>query len=82
MAVQKKNYLIDMDGVLVRGMSLVPGADGFVALLRERGLEFLVLTNNPQYTQNDLSSRLSSIGLMVEPRRIFTPAMATASATV
>ena len=79
MTVQKKNYLIDMDGVLVCGKTLVPGADAFVGLLKERGLEFLVLTNNPQYTQNDLSYRLSSIGLMIEPRRIFTSAMATAS---
>jgi NagD protein len=74
-----KSYLIDMDGVLVRGASLVPGADGFVARLVERSLEFLVLTNNPQYTQKDLSYRLSGIGLEVEPRRIFTSSMATAS---
>jgi NagD protein len=79
MATQKKNYLIDMDGVLVRGKTLVPGADAFIELLKERGLEFLVLTNNPQYTQDELSRRLEGIGLRIEPRRIFTSAMATAS---
>jgi NagD protein len=79
MTVSRKNYLIDMDGVLVRGSALVPGADGFVGRLVERNLEFLVLTNNPQYTQKDLSYRLSSSGLQIEPRRIFTSAMATAS---
>jgi NagD protein len=79
MAANKKNYLIDMDGVLVRGSTLVPGADGFIGRLAERNLEFLVLTNNPQYTQKDLSYRLSSSGLQIEPRRIFTSAMATAS---
>jgi NagD protein len=79
MTQQKKNYLIDMDGVLVHGTSIVPGADTFIERLKERGLEFLILTNNPQYTQKDLSSRLNSIGLSVEPRRIFTSAMATAS---
>ncbi len=77
MADQKKNYLIDMDGVLVRGTSVVPGADAFLSRLRDHGCEYLVLTNNPQYTQNDLSYRLGSIGLVVEPRRIFTSAMAT-----
>jgi NagD protein len=76
--MQKKNYLIDMDGVLVHGSSLIPGADAFIAKLRERSLEFLLLTNNPQYTQEELSSRLHGIGLDVEPRRIFTSAMATA----
>ncbi|HET6485883.1 MAG TPA: HAD-IIA family hydrolase [Spirochaetia bacterium] len=75
----KKNYLIDMDGVLVRGSTPVPGADGFLGRLKERALEYLVLTNNPQYTQNDLSYRLGSVGLPIEPRRIFTSAMATAS---
>jgi NagD protein len=38
-----------------------------------------VLTNNPLYTQKDLAFRLSSIGLAVEARRIFTSAMATAN---
>jgi NagD protein len=76
---QGKNYLIDMDGVLVRGTSIIAGADSFIALLKERMREYLVLTNNPQYTQKDLSYRLGSIGLEVEPRRIFTSAMATVS---
>jgi NagD protein len=79
MSEQKKNYLIDMDGVLVRGTSIIAGADAFLVRLRERGCEYLVLTNNPQYTQKDLSYRLGSIGLTVEPRHIFTSAMATVS---
>ncbi len=74
-----KNYLIDMDGVLVRGATPVPGADEFLGRLRARGLEHLVLTNNPKYTQEELSARLGRIGLTIEPRRIFTSAMATAS---
>ncbi len=74
-----KNFLIDMDGVLVRGMTPIPGADQFLAKLNERGAQYLVLTNNPVYTQKDLASRLNSIGLPVEPRRIFTSAMATAA---
>lgn len=73
-----KNYLIDMDGVLVRGLTLIPGADRFLDRLKERGAEYLVLTNNPMYTQNDLAYRLQSIGLSIEPKRIFTSAMATA----
>ncbi len=79
MAGPCKSYLIDMDGVLVRGSTPVAGADGFLARLAARSCEYLVLTNNPQYTQNDLAYRLSAIGLAVPPRRIFTSAMATAS---
>jgi len=76
---QQKNYLIDMDGVLVRGTRIIAGADAFIARLIERNREFLVLTNNPQYTQKDLSYRLAGVGLKIEPRRIFTSAMATVS---
>jgi NagD protein len=74
-----KNYLIDMDGVLVRGRSPIPGADRFLSRLKERGARYLVLTNNPIYTQADLAYRLQGMGLTVEPQAIFTSAMATAT---
>jgi NagD protein len=74
-----KNYLIDMDGVLVRGQSPIPGADRFLSRLKERGARYLVLTNNPIYTQADLARRLQGIGLSVEARNFFTSSMATAT---
>jgi NagD protein len=73
-----KHYLIDMDGVLVRGRTLIPGADVFISRLHERGAQYLVLTNNPRYTPADLSHRLGTLGLEVPAERIFTSAMATA----
>jgi NagD protein len=72
------SWLMDMDGVLVREQTVVPGADRFIARLRELGLPFLVLTNNSMYTQRDLSARLAAIGLEVPEDRIWTSAMATA----
>jgi NagD protein len=73
-----KNYLIDMDGVLVSGRTIIPGADTFIRKLKDRGLKYLVLTNNPLYTPRDLSHRLRIIGLDIAPEHIFTSAMATA----
>ena len=73
-----KHYLIDMDGVLVRGRDMVPGADAFLERLRARGAEYLVLTNNPLSTPGDLAHRLKTIGLEVPEERIFTSAIATA----
>ncbi|RME99008.1 MAG: HAD family hydrolase [Chloroflexi bacterium] len=67
-----------MDGVLVRGRTLIPGADQFIRRLQERGAEYLVLTNNPRYTPGDLSHRLRTIGMDVPAGRIFSSAMATA----
>jgi NagD protein len=73
-----KNYITDMDGVLVSGRTKIPGADQFLERVRARGAEYLVLTNNPLYTPRDLAHRLSITGLDIPPERIFTSAMATA----
>jgi NagD protein len=73
-----KNYLIDMDGVLVRGNVPIPGAIEFLERLTARGAKFLILTNNSIYTPRDLQLRLQRIGLDVPDGRIYTSALATA----
>jgi NagD protein len=70
---------MDMDGVLVREELAIPGADRFLARLRERELPFLVLTNNSIYTTRDLSARLRASGLDVPETAIWTSALATAT---
>ena len=50
---------MDMDGVLVREQTVIPGADRFVARLREIGRPFLVLTNNSMYTPRDFAASCS-----------------------
>ena len=74
----QKNYLIDMDGVLVKGKMLIPGADTFIERLTATNTKFLILTNNPLYTQRDLEHRLKASGLNVPAESIFTSAIATA----
>jgi NagD protein len=76
--IMQKNYLIDMDGVLVMGKTLIPGADKFIERLQATNTKFLILTNNPLYTQRDLEHRLRLAGLNVSPDNIFTSAIATA----
>ena len=71
-------YLIDMDGVVYRGHELVPGADRFIAELRERDVPFRFLTNNSQRTRRDVATRLRRLGVAVEEEHVFTCAMATA----
>jgi len=73
-----RSWLMDMDGVLVHEQVAIPGAEQFLARLRERGLPFLVLTNNSIYTRRDLSARLRGIGLDVPEEAIWTSALATA----
>lgn len=76
--MNKPSYLIDMDGVLVKGNTLIPGADKFIERLHEKEIKFLLLTNNPLMTPSDLAHRLQRIGLSITEKDIFTSAMATA----
>ncbi len=71
-------YLIDMDGVLVHGRRLIPGADGFIERLRAARRPFLVLTNNSRHTPAEHAARLTEAGLPIGESEIFTSAIATA----
>jgi NagD protein len=73
-----RSYLMDMDGVLVREEHAIPGADTFIARLREREIPFLVLTNNSIYTPRDLSARLRASGIDIGEENLWTSALATA----
>jgi NagD protein len=72
------NYLMDMDGVLVHEEHIIPGADEFLAELRDQGIPFMLLTNNSIYTARDLRARLLRTGLDVPESSIWTSALATA----
>ncbi|HEX6542163.1 MAG TPA: HAD-IIA family hydrolase [Ktedonobacterales bacterium] len=71
-------YLMDMDGVLVRGAQLIPGAADFITRLRAAGKRFLILTNSSVYTPRDLQERLVHSGLDVSVENLYTSALATA----
>jgi len=73
-----RSWLMDMDGVLVSEDHAIPGADRFIARLRETGTPFLILTNNSIYTRRDLAARLRASGLDVPEDAIWTSALATA----
>jgi NagD protein len=76
--LEGKNYLVDMDGVLISGNTLIPGADQFIQRLRARKTKFLLLTNNSRHTPRDLAFNLQQIGLNIDSESIFNSAMATA----
>ncbi len=73
-----RSWLVDMDGVLVHEGVAIPGADRFLARLRDLQLPYLVTTNNSIYTPRDLAARLSASGLEVPEGAIWTSALATA----
>ncbi len=63
-----KSYLIDLDGVIVRGEERIPGAPEFVARLFQRGIKFLIFTNNAMDTPSDLQHLLQRQGLGLPAR--------------
>ena len=73
-----KSFLLDMDGVLVRGRQPIAGAQEFVSRLLKTATPFLVITNNPLHTPRDLSHRLATVGLTIPEKNLFTSALATA----
>jgi NagD protein len=77
-AMKKRGFLIDMDGVIYKGIEPIPGAVEFINGLREKGLPFLFLTNNSQRTSRDVCYKLNKMGFKVNDTDIFTCAMATA----
>jgi NagD protein len=76
--VEADAFLMDMDGVLVRGAQVIPGAAEFIARLRSKEKPFLILTNNSLYTPRDLQARLAHTGLDVPSEALYTSALATA----
>lgn len=75
----KKTYLIDMDGVLVHGATVLPGAVDFIQRLIDGQHKYLILTNNSRYPPLDLQHRLRSSGINVDTQHIYTSALATAA---
>jgi NagD protein len=73
-----ETWLTDMDGVLVREETPIPGATEFVDALKASGKAFLVLTNNSIFTPRDLRARLLGSGIEVPEEAIWTSALATA----
>jgi len=75
----QKAFFIDMDGVINKGFTLIPGAREFVDRLRAGNHKFLFITNNSYYTAAELREKYASIGIEADENSFFTSAMSTAN---
>jgi NagD protein len=74
-----KSVISDMDGVIYRGRTLIPGANEFIESLRSGGIPFLFLTNNSGDSPQALKRKLESRGVHgLNESDFITSAMATA----
>lgn len=72
-----QGLLIDMDGVIYGGDTLIPGADKFIAELLKRDIPFMFMTNYSQRTRLDAVRKLARMGISVTENHVYTSAMAT-----
>jgi NagD protein len=73
-----KAVICDIDGVLLRDDTPLPGAKALVERLLGGPFRFVFLTNFPSQTPADLRNRLLAGGIDVPPEHFYTSAMATA----
>lgn len=69
--------LIDMDGVVYGGDTLIPGADDFINALVKNSVPFMFMTNNSQRTPLEVVRKLKKLGIDVTENHCYTSAMAT-----
>jgi 4-nitrophenyl phosphatase len=70
--------LVDLDGVVYRGRTPIPGVAAVLADRAAAGDDVVYVTNNSVRYRADYLERLSSLGAPVDPARIVTSARATA----
>lgn len=69
----------DMDGVLWRGETPLPGVAEFFGGLRQRGIPFVLATNNATATFPQIARRLKAVGLALRKEEVLTSANAAAA---
>jgi 4-nitrophenyl phosphatase len=74
-----KNLILDMDGVLWRGETPMPGLLEFFATLRRLEIGFVLATNNATKTASQYTEKLARFELQIPASQIVTSAEATAS---
>ena len=70
--------LVDLDGVVYRGATPIPGVAAVLADRVTRGDTVVYVTNNSMHYRADYVARLSGLGAPVSPDRVVSSARATA----
>lgn len=69
----------DADGVLHRGRAVLPGAVDLIGRLEQRGIPWMIVTNNSRQTPAVAARHYRDLGLPVDPRHVSTAAQAMAT---
>jgi 4-nitrophenyl phosphatase len=74
-----KNLILDMDGVLWRGETPIPGLVDFFSTLEQLRFGYALATNNAAKTVAQYVEKLGRFGVTIDPYAILTSAEVTAS---
>jgi len=72
-----KHVALDMDGTIYKGGTLFKVTDPFLRLLRDLGIGYTFLTNNPSKSVNDYLAHIQTMGIHAAADQIYTSAQAT-----
>jgi 4-nitrophenyl phosphatase len=72
-----RGLIIDMDGVLWRGDTPLPGLLDFFEVLRRQEIRFVLATNNNTRTPAEFAEKLRRMGVEVDPAAVLTASVAT-----
>lgn len=75
--INKRLFLLDMDGTLYVGNKPIEGSQNFLNLIRELGGKYVFLTNNSSKSVNDYVIKLFDMGFDVKADDFFTSSQAT-----
>jgi HAD superfamily hydrolase (TIGR01450 family) len=70
--------IVDLDGVVWRGSSLIDGAAEAIAAVRATGTRVLFSTNQPESTRGALAARLTALGVPTTAADVMTSAAVAA----
>lgn len=72
-----RHVALDMDGTIYMGMSLFPYTKPFLQSLRDNGIGYSFLTNNPSKNIADYLRKLETLGVQATREEMYTTALAT-----
>lgn len=71
-----RHIALDMDGTLYLGSRLFPFTKGFLATLRDLGIGYSFLTNNPTRSVADYLQKLAGMGIEATEENMYTTSLA------
>lgn len=72
-----RHVALDMDGTIYKGGTLFAATDPFLQLLRDLGLGYTFLTNNPSKSVTDYLAHLRGLGIPASEEQLYTSTQAT-----